>query len=295
MKDSASTAVFRRDIFFYPALFAVWALFVTVQHYHTSNFGTPLPSVASGEQMNQAFYQQKVIDKSIGELQQSLGEEKKGDERGHIQHNLGTAYYDQYRATQRPDYLDSARDYYQRSIATLPNVARFYYNLGRVFTEQRDHLRAKANYEHALKLEPNHVLALHNLALLNFYELGDRATARTLLEKALAIRADLPICNYVLGEIALQENDFNKALAYFRRETELFALRMSAGRNVPVSESATHFAAARAYLQLAVLYSTKFIDVNYAQANLHAYLRLEEDPAKRNSAIEELKKYWVMK
>jgi len=287
--------LFKRDAFFYPLLFAAWGAFILIRYHSYSYYNAPLPSVSAQMNLTDAIGKQQTITKNIEELQKSLGEEKDVVERGHIEHNIGTAYYDNYKSLQRGDLLDSAQAYYEQSIRTLSTVARFYYNLGRIFTERREHLKAKANYEKALQLEPNHVLALHNLALLNFYELGNRDTAKALLEKALAVKGDLPICNYVLGEIALQQGRYEAALEHFRREVNSFSMFSGGRQSVPVSRSAMNFAASKSHLELAILYSTRFIDAKHAQANFHAYLRLEPDPQRRDAAIAEMKKYWVVK
>ncbi|MBD3392147.1 MAG: tetratricopeptide repeat protein, partial [Chitinivibrionales bacterium] len=242
----------RRDIVFYPLICAAWGIFMVARYAGYTYFASPLPAVKTAMQVNQAFYKTKMLDKSIEELQASLETEEQPGERGHIEHNIGTAYYDRYKATKDRTLLDSAQQYYERSIETLPTVARFYYNLGRIFTERRRHPTAKTHYERSLELNPKHVLALHNLALLNFYELGDRKTAKVLLERALAIRHDLPICNYVLGEIALQQGQYEKALNHFRTEVNYFAMHSSGKQSVPVSGSAMRFAASKSHLELAI-------------------------------------------
>ncbi len=285
----------RRDIVFYPLALAMWAAFILMRHMHYSYYDSPLPSVQARMQISDALYKGKAIDSNIEELRKSLEEETETTERGHIEHNLGTAFYDQYKSTQAPALLDSAQAFYEKSIETLSSVPRFYYNLGRVYTERRDHLNARKYYERTLSLDPQHVLALHNLALLNFYELGNAQAARELLEKALSIRADLPICNYVLGEIALRENQVRKAHDHFRQEVNSFALYSGGEKRVPVSASAMRFAAAKSHLELAILYSTKLVDAKQAQANFHAYLRLEPDKQRRDAAIAEMKKYWVLR
>ena len=48
------------------------------------------------------------------------------------------------------------------------------------------------------------------------------------------------------------------------------------------------------YYRLAVLHSTKIVNQRLAQQYFHAYLKVEPDPAKRQSAMAEMKKYWVM-
>jgi tetratricopeptide (TPR) repeat protein len=285
----------RRDLYFYPAAFIVWSAFILLRNMGFSYYGTPLAPVDANLKFNEAFYRQQTIETNIKELQESLKEEKRTVERAHIEHNIGTAFYDQYKASNQANLLDSAQQYYRTSILTLPSVGRFYYNIGRVFTERREHMDAKAQYEKTLELDPAHVLALHNLALLNFYELGNWQAADSLLKRALSIRPDLPICNYVLGEIALQQNRYDEALEFFRREVRTYSSLAEGKQNVPVSTNATRFAASNSYLQLAILYSTRFVDGKYAQANLHAYLRLEPDEQKRTDAIAEMKKYWVMK
>jgi tetratricopeptide (TPR) repeat protein len=288
------TVVLKRDSYFFPLVFAVWGIFMFMLHGRYSFFDAPLPSAGEAVNLSDIIQNQGTIDLNIEELGRDLGKEVNLTEKGHIFHNIGTAYYDQYRRSSRPDLLDSSQAFYERSIKTLDNVGRFYYNLGRVFTERRNHLKAKEQYELAIRVSPDHVLALHNLALLNYFELGNSEAASALLKRALSIRGDLPICNYILGEIAAQNDQYDSAVVFFEAEISSFKSNLGGKHGLPASMSAMRYAAVKCHRSLALIYSTRYPSQEKAQQHFHAYLGMETDPAERNSAIEEMKKFWVM-
>jgi tetratricopeptide (TPR) repeat protein len=285
--------VFKRDSYFFPLVFAVWGIFMLIRHGQYCFFDTPLPSAGEAVNLSEITQDQGTIDLNIEELNHDLEKEASIVEKGHILHNIGTAYYDQYRRTSIPQLLDSSQAYYERSIRTIDTVGRFYYNLGRVFTERHDHLNAKKQYEQALKVSPDHVLALHNLALLNYFEFGDGVTAAVLLKRALSIRSDLPICNYILGEIAVQAGEHENALRYFEAEISSFE-NTSAKKGIPASVSAVRYAVTRCHRSLAFMYSASFPNTEKAQLHFHAYLRMETNAEERNAVTAEMKKFWIM-
>lgn len=287
-------SLIRRDTGFYTGLFVLWVLAVLLMHGDHYYFGRPMPSVDLAREGGALVRQRKTIDASIEELKKELEEVADAKERMHIEHNIGIAYYDVYKGTRGRDHLDSARQYMAHSIAGEPNVARFYYNFGRIFTEQGDHGTAKVHYEKALECDPTHVLALHNLGLLTYFELRRLDKAQIYLERALNINPRLPICNYVLGEIALDKKEYKKALYRLNQEVRNIS-KLGSGQNLPTGRANINFALAMTHLQLAGMYSTQFVDRKKAQAHFHAYLQLEKDPKRRAQSMKKMKKYWVMK
>jgi len=284
-----------RDIFFYPILFSLWAVYILVQHGNYRYFGIPPSSSSTDMHVEKAFNQKDYIDKIICNLHKSFIEEQRPLEKGHIYHNIGTVYYDQYKKLKNKELLDSAHLYCKRSIKYVNNVPRFYYNMGRVFTEYRNHLQAKVYYEKALRLDSNHIRALHNLGLLYYFELGQREPAKKFIKRALSIKHDLPICNYVLGMIAQEEKDFNKAVKYYNKEIKTYSICIDNKKELLIPPSTMRFVITQTHLRLALLYSTEFKNKELAQKNLNEYLRLEKDKRSKDSAIKMMKKYWEVR
>lgn len=81
-----------------------------------------------------------------------------------------------------------AGDAYSRLLELEPGRATAWNNLGNTEKAQARIPEARHCYEHAIELDPDYVFALVNLAGLR-YELGDRAGAVELLDRALAIDA----------------------------------------------------------------------------------------------------------
>jgi tetratricopeptide (TPR) repeat protein len=283
----------KEDRWFFLTTFALWALVVGLTNLGFEYYGRPLPSAGIFQLEGQVQARETIVQ-NIGDLYASLAKVEGQTERGHVMHNLGTAYYDYYKSTGDRSVLDSVQRYYLESVKRVPDNARFYYNLGRVYTELRDHEKARLYYERTVTLDSTHILAMHNLALLYYFELHEEAPAQNLLARALSIKPDLPICNYVLGEIAVQSKHYEAAIGYYRNEVAIFARNQSDKSPVPVSGQAMRFAAAKSYYQLAILYSTAYQNPQAAQANFSAYLDLESDDNARKTAMAQMRKYWVL-
>jgi hypothetical protein len=104
----------------------------------------------------------------------------------------------------------------------------------------------------------------------------------------------MPICNFVLGDIALARKEYRTAATYFTREIETYHRYRQSPKGLPVSASTTSYALTMSHRRLAVLFSTKLVNKGLAQRHLHAYLSLERDPEKKNRIMEEMKRYWVV-
>lgn len=289
--------ILHRDLLFYPALFVLWVAFMLARYSGHMYFAQPLRSVAFGDGSPGALTRTtQALNASIDELRLSLAEESGSQDRMHIQHNLGIAYYDLYKSGgQQRDMLDSARIYLTQSIATNPKIGRFYYNLGRLFTEYGDHDRAGYYYGRAIEVDPKHVLALHNLGLLTYFEQHKPEQARNYLLRALKQEGMLPMCNYVLGEIALEMKDYKEARYRFENEIAITERLQGSPGTLPTSVSSLNYALSMSHAQLAMLFSTKFVDQKLAQRHYHAYLNLEQDPKRKEEMTARMQKFWVIK
>lgn len=282
--------VLKRDFAFFSALFVVWSAGLIIWNSHYKYYSLPLVSVSKEDKIDNTFYKRKVIDRSIRELHESLTEESRLFERGHIQHNIGTAYFDLYKISGKQSNLDSSRVYYQYSIKSVNTVPRFMYNLGRVYTEYQNHTEAKKYYEKAIELKPDHILALHNLALMHYFSFGHRDTAQMLLEKALNYQPDLLMCNYVLGLIFEDSKDYQRARDSYNKEIGNYHNYFKTRPNLPASAYSIRLAATGAHRQLAVYYTKQEKNKEKAEMHLQEFLGLERDKRLREELINIVRK-----
>lgn len=110
-------------------------------------------------------------------------------------------------------WLDSA-------IAVSPSTASYYVNRGVAKFERGDKAGAAADYELALKYDPDNSLATHNLAHLKSLG-GDRAAADKLLSESIAKNEKLPYPRAERGYQRLQSGDYKGALEDFNEVVRL--------------------------------------------------------------------------
>lgn len=285
--------ILKNNIAFFVLCFVIWAQVIFLMHGGYAYFSTPIKSYIKNVSINEVFSRENAIMNTMKELYISLLQKKEQPvERGHILHNIGSSYYDLHKIIKGDPLLDSSEHYYLQSIRIISNNARFYYNLGRLYTEYRKHDAAKQYYEKAVGVKPDHILALHNLALLNYFELNNKEVAKTLLGRVLSIQAKSPVCNYVLGEIFEKENDYDKAVYYYNKEIETFYSFIKSKTNIPVSNYTLKLALMKSHYRLAFLYSTKERDKERAKKNLDAYLHFEQDEKEKKNTINKFNKCW---
>jgi tetratricopeptide (TPR) repeat protein len=232
-----------------------------------------------------------LLRTSLAELQKNLVEEENPGEKPHILHNIGCAYYDLYKETGVRNLFDSALTFMERSTFHGVCVARFNYNIGRLFTEIGDHHAALKQYDEALRCDPRHILALSNAGTCSYFAFGDRRSAAGYFVRALGVDSAMPMCHLVLGHIALDEKDYQSARHEF--EQEVVADRSSLERRrYPISTGNIRYSASIAHLNLMILYSTIFLDRSKAADHLNRYFEFETDQQKKEKASNDFGKFW---
>jgi tetratricopeptide (TPR) repeat protein len=103
-----------------------------------------------------------------------------------------------------------ALSWFDSAIHVSPGNASFWINRGIARQEKKDKAGASADYEQALKLEPDNGLALHNLATLKGE--ADSAEREKLLTTAIEKNKNLPYPRSERGYYRLQKNDFKGAV-----------------------------------------------------------------------------------
>lgn len=96
--------------------------------------------------------------------------------------------------------------------------ATFYSNLGHLYSKTGDRRRAHQNYDIALSLDQNNVVALHNKSYL-YYKEGKFADARKLLERVQEINPTFSPSVKLLSSIYLKEGDLDALYALKSSDT----------------------------------------------------------------------------
>lgn len=151
-------------------------------------------------------------------------------------------------------YLEQAAESFQQVIATRPNDAEGYYNLGTLNLRRNKFPQARSYLQQTLKLRPDYPEAWNNLgmmaaqeghsdeaiqsfqralqlrpgyatALLNlgnvYRRQGDSAKAKDCLTRALNLQPDDPEANYSLGMFYAQQNQLQPAAEYLQKAVDL--------------------------------------------------------------------------
>jgi tetratricopeptide (TPR) repeat protein/peroxiredoxin len=107
-------------------------------------------------------------------------------------------------------YLDQAADSFLQVIATKPNDAEGYYNLGTLNLSRNDFQQARQYFERTLKIRPNYPDAWNNLGMMSAQE-GHAEEAIKNFQQALQLRPDYEIALLNLGNVYRLERNFAKA------------------------------------------------------------------------------------
>ncbi len=280
-----------RDTAFYPLVFGLWALLMIALHGNHSYFGSPFPGV-DVRQDTQEYYHPASSAPDIGKLLQSLAGERNPKERARTLEAIGIGYFDRYRATHAPGCLDSAQMFVEEATRISATVPSYFFSLARILTEKKDFPSAKANYEKTVALDPKQYMAYHSLGLLSFYEFRNPDQAKVCFERALAIDSELPVDNYMLGEIAMGKGDPLSAVQHYQREVALYTSGLSSKAYFLADPASLRLAATLSSLQLSMLYSTSAHNAQLAQNYFNLYLKLETDQQRRQNSINQIQKYW---
>jgi tetratricopeptide (TPR) repeat protein len=288
-----TTTLFSRNSIFYPVVFGVWVAVLLSIHSGYRYHGIPLMS-AGFEKTSGGMSKMTLLRNSITELQKNYGEEKNPSEKPHILQNIGCDYYDLYRELNDRSFLDSALFFTRQSVIEGQPNARFFYNLGRIFTEMGDHARALQQYDLALQQDPSHILALSNAGTCSYFAFGRRKESANYFGRALAADSLLPMCHVILGLIDLDEKDSATAVSDFEKELHADSLALIKSK-YPLQQSSIRYALAIARQNLFMLYSTSFPDRQKAEEHLKQYLAYEPEQEKREAAEKEMRRFWGRK
>lgn len=109
---------------------------------------------------------------------------------------------------------DEAISLIDQAINLQKKEALFYITKGQILNAQKNSKAARQAFQSALKINPNYFMSSLGLALTE-WQLDDKQSAKGHFEQSMVL---LPtqIASYRLGEIALSENQRDKAIEYFQ-------------------------------------------------------------------------------
>jgi eukaryotic-like serine/threonine-protein kinase len=133
---------------------------------------------------------------------------------------LGEAYWDKYRLTQDPHWIDKAEEYCKRAAELNTQLPAVYVTLARLHNGKGERNLALEELQHALKLEPRSADALLGLAAV-YDSMGRTREAEDTYKKAAALRAGNWQGHYELAVFYYRHQRFSEAADQFRRVIEL--------------------------------------------------------------------------
>jgi tetratricopeptide (TPR) repeat protein len=132
-------------------------------------------------------------------------------------YGLGSVYLKQQKAGEARESFERAIKLHASYPDTLPNA---WNNLGLLATREGRTAEAIPYFQEALRLSPDHLIALDNLG--NAYRQEKQwEEARKVLERAVAVSPQDPEANYSLGMVFAQIDDTELAFEYLQRALKI--------------------------------------------------------------------------
>jgi tetratricopeptide (TPR) repeat protein len=122
-------------------------------------------------------------------------------------YGLGSAYLQQQKTNEARDCFQKVVKLHAAYPGTLPNA---WNNLGILSAREGNYDQAIDYFQAALKIDPQHSIALQNLGSA-YRQKKDWPQAKAALDRALALNPDDPEANYILGMVYAQQNDAEHA------------------------------------------------------------------------------------
>jgi tetratricopeptide (TPR) repeat protein len=248
----------------------------------------PFPGVTDASEfrrnhlsLGSVFFQRGYYDPAEQSFQLALHDDPVSAE---AMYGLGSVYLKQQRTNLARDNFERATRSHASYPETLPNA---WNNLGLLATREGRMQAAIPYFQQALKLSPDHLIALENLG--NAYrQLRQWDEAQSTLERAVAVGPEDAEANYSLGMVYAQVNDTKRAYEYLRRALTFRADYPEALNNLGVLYLRTNrrdeaVASFEQCIRVAPSFDQSYLNL----ARLHA---LEGDPDKARTVLLELLK-----
>jgi tetratricopeptide (TPR) repeat protein len=160
------------------------------------------------------LFQRGYLDQAEASFQHALQDDPSSAE---AWYGLGSVYLQQQRAPQARESFERVTKLSGTYPDTLPNA---WNNLGLLATREGRTAEAIPYFQEALRVSPDHLIALVNLG--NAYrQQKDWESARKTLEHAVEVGPADPEANYSLGMVCAQLADTDRAYTYLRRALTL--------------------------------------------------------------------------
>ena len=214
-------------------------------------------------------------------------------------YGLGSVYLKQERNSEAREAFERTVKLKADSPSTLTNA---WNNLGLLAAREGKMPEAKSYFQEALRLNPNHLVALDNLGSV-YRRLQDWDEARVTLERALKVKPDDPEANYSLGMVFAQTDDTERAYEFLRKALQLRPVYPEALNNLGIlylrtkrpDEAVASFeecirvapAFSRCYMDLAQVYVVEGMPEK-ARIVLLQLLKQHPDHAEAQRALQQL-------
>lgn len=160
------------------------------------------------------YFQRGYYEQAGASFHRALGDDPSSAE---ALYGLGSVYLQQNKTSQARDSFEGATKLSAAYPDTLPNA---WNNLGLLATREGRTTEAVPYFEHALQLNPDHLIALDNLG--NAYrQLQQWEAAQKILERAVAVGPQDSEANYSLAMVYAQLGDSDRAYEYLQRTLKI--------------------------------------------------------------------------
>ncbi len=284
-------AFFKKNFFFYAALFALWAAFLLVRYSGHRYEEAPVPSAGLEQSAQDPANAAASLQTKVTELRQRLAAAATHAEKSGVLQQLGYAYANLYNATGSVSFRDSAVASMREASDSDPGSAPLHYSLGKFYGALGNPAGALEQYRLAMRCDSAYAPGFIEAAVCSYISFHKVADAARFGNRALQIDSHAPLCHLILGLIALDANDFEAGRMNLDQEIVADNAAMAAGAQA-LDPGSIRFAATTARYRLLQLYCSKIPDREKAGANLDEYLKLETDPSKKAAAVEAVKARW---
>jgi tetratricopeptide (TPR) repeat protein len=155
------------------------------------------------------YFQRGYFDQAEASLRLALRDDPSSAE---ALYGLGSVYLKQQKIAEARESFERAIKLHASYPDTLPNA---WNNLGLLATQEGHTAEAIPYFQEALRLSPDHLIALDNLG--NAYRQQKQwEEARSVLERALKVSPRDPEANYSLGMVFAQLDDSDRAYEYLQ-------------------------------------------------------------------------------
>jgi Flp pilus assembly protein TadD/peroxiredoxin len=250
--------------------------------------GLPFPGVTDAAQFERnylsygsVFFQREYFDQAEASFRLAARDDPGSAE---AFYGLGSVYLKQHKQTEARESFERATKVQASYPETLPNA---WNNLGLIATQDGRTEEAVGYFQAALRLSPDHLIALDNLA--NAYRQQKRwDEARTVLQRALAAHPQDPEANYSLGMVYAQTDDTNQAYEYLQKALQFRPVYPEALNNLGVLYLRTGLRdEAVARFEECIRVAPRFDQSYLNLARVHA---VEGEPEKARNVLRELLK-----